>query len=519
MKLNPNQKIEISHDILAREVYARIDADEKMRLKITQFLRDRYDYYAEAGALLDKKDLDYIDPYLEKVQVSPEQIAFIKESRREAAAKARRRQRRNLAIGTVLALAAVVSIFFGIQANQKAKDAREAQNDALAQKESALAEKKKAETATKEAEAAKQTAQEKEKEAKASALTAKTQRERAEATLNSLNQTRQQVVDVLIEQSQNLILELKYEEAFSKLKTANTLLKNYRPLGQAFMEMTFFYSETYQFEQAGAALDKTIALFGRSGLNKPTLIRQDTFLYLKDMRSILSKLDAQHTGNIQNKYFPEMLAVPAGKLDTIPIASFRMAKYETTNWQYSLFCRSSRKDSIERTRESWPLEGNIPVVNVSWEDALRYCNWLNHRLQLGKTYSDATENANWDSSAKGYRLPTEAEWEYAARGGPKQTTYLYSGSEKIDSVAWYYNNSNGRPHPGGRKMGNNLDLFDLSGNVWEWCWDKRSSAGSDRVIRGGSWLNYAGYCEVSYWDPSYPDIRGNFIGFRCVFPL
>ncbi|MEZ5039547.1 MAG: SUMF1/EgtB/PvdO family nonheme iron enzyme [Saprospiraceae bacterium] len=519
MKLNPNQKIEISHDILAREVYARIDAGEKMRLKITQFLRDRYDYYVEAGALLDKKDLDYIALYLEKVQVSPEQTAFIKESRREVAAKARRRQRRNLAIGTVLALATVVSIFFGIQADQKAKDAREAQVEALAQKASALAAKGEAEIATKEAETAKQTAQEKEKEARASALTAETQRQRAEATLNSLNQTRQQVVDVLIEQSQGLILELNYEEAFHKLKTANTLLKNYRPLGQAFMEMVFFYSATYQLEQAGAALDKTIALFGRSGLNKPTLIRQDTFLYLKGMRSILSKLDAQHAAMIQNKYFPEMVTVPAGSLDTIQIASFRMAKYETTNWQYNLFCLSSGQDSIERTRERWPLEGNVPVVKVSWTDALRYCNWLNGHLGLDKTYSDATKNANWNPSAKGYRLPTEAEWEYAARGGPQQAVYKYSGSDDEDSVAWYDGNSNSRPHPVGGKMGNNLDLFDLSGNVWEWCWDKWSSGGTYRGLRGGSWLTNAVRCEVSNLNSGIPGLHDNFIGFRCVFPL
>ena len=123
MPLNPRQRIEIAHDILAREVYARIDADEKMRLKIAQFLRDRYDYYVESGALLDKKDLAYIDPYLEKVEVSEEQAVFLAESRREVAATERRRKWIIGAILGVLLAAAVVSLFFGIRSNQKAREA------------------------------------------------------------------------------------------------------------------------------------------------------------------------------------------------------------------------------------------------------------------------------------------------------------------------------------------------------------------------------------------------------------
>ncbi len=94
MNLKPNQKIEIAHDILAREVYARIDAAEKMRLKAAQFLRDRYEYYQTTQVLLDKKDLNYLSPYLERVQLSPEQALFINESRREVGAKARRMWRR-----------------------------------------------------------------------------------------------------------------------------------------------------------------------------------------------------------------------------------------------------------------------------------------------------------------------------------------------------------------------------------------------------------------------------------------
>lgn len=117
MNLNLKQKIEISHDILASEVYARIDADEKMRLKIIQFLQDRYDYYVETGTLLDKKDLEYIGPYVDKVQLKAVQANFIKQSKREVEAKTLKRRWRNLIIGSILVIAAVVSTFFAIKLN------------------------------------------------------------------------------------------------------------------------------------------------------------------------------------------------------------------------------------------------------------------------------------------------------------------------------------------------------------------------------------------------------------------
>ena len=152
-----------------------------------------------------------------------------------------------------------------------------------------------------------------------------------------------------------------------------------------------------------------------------------------------------------------------------------------------------------------------PVERVSWNDCQNFIKKLNSLT--GRTF----------------RLPTEAEWEYAARGGNKSLHYKYSGSDNIDEVAWYNNNSGRSTHAVGTKSPNELGIYDMSGNVWEWCSDwyggysagaqtnpQGPSSGSYRVLRGGSWINYAGNCRVSirsYDDPGNSNI--NF-GLRLI---
>ena len=152
-----------------------------------------------------------------------------------------------------------------------------------------------------------------------------------------------------------------------------------------------------------------------------------------------------------------------------------------------------------------------PVERVSWNDCQNFIKKLNSLT--GRTF----------------RLPTEAEWEYAARGGNKSRHYKYSGSDNIDDVAWHDGNSGGSTHAVGTKAANELGIYDLSGNVWEWCSDwygfynegaqtnpQGPSSGSDRVLRGGCWCYFAWYCRVSYRNGYDPNYSSYYYGLRLV---
>ena len=154
---------------------------------------------------------------------------------------------------------------------------------------------------------------------------------------------------------------------------------------------------------------------------------------------------------------------------------------------------------------------NYPMYYVSWEDCQEFITKLNAL------------------TGKNFRLPTEAEWEFAARGGNKSCGYKYSGSNTLSNVAWYDDNSGSQTHPVGTKSPNELGIYDMSGNVWEWCSDwygnySSSSqynptgpySGSGRVFRGGCWLNGARICRVSYRGGNYPTDRNVNLGLRLA---
>ncbi len=190
------------------------------------------------------------------------------------------------------------------------------------------------------------------------------------------------------------------------------------------------------------------------------------------------------------------------------VSDFYMGKYEVTQkqWQEIMGKNPSRFQGCD----------DCPVENVNWPDIQEFITKLNQK------------------TGKNYRLPTEAEWEYAARGGNKSQGYKYAGSNDINAVAWHHDNSNSKTHPVGQKLPNELGLYDMTGNVWEWCDDwydaypagdsnkvynnpRGSSSDTFRGSRGGAWSIYAKFCRVSIRNYFSYGNKGDDLGFRLCY--
>ncbi len=186
----------------------------------------------------------------------------------------------------------------------------------------------------------------------------------------------------------------------------------------------------------------------------------------------------------------------------VTLSNYLIGKYEVTQKLWSVV--------MDNNFSSFKGD-DLPVERVDWDDVQKFIQKLNQK------------------TAKEYRLPTEAEWEYAAKGGQNSSCKIYSGSDIINEVAWFDLNSWSTTHSVGRKNANELGIFDMSGNIWEWCSDlydeynkeiqnnpQGALSSNCRVIRGGSWLNQSQACRVSNRDFSFPNVRSKNMGFRLA---
>ena len=220
-------------------------------------------------------------------------------------------------------------------------------------------------------------------------------------------------------------------------------------------------------------------------------------------------------------------SLPGMKFVTIPSGSFRMGSNDGDKVErpvHTVNISSFQMMTTEVTQAQWQavmgsnpsnFKGdNLPVEQVSWDDCHEFISKLNQR-----------------DPGKGYRLPTEAEWEYACRAG--STTMYYNGDNysDLDRIAWYYNNSDRKTHPVGQKLPNAWGLYDTLGNVWEWCEDWfhenyngapsdgsawRSPSGNLRVLRSGSWYDPPNFCQIAFRDRYPPNHKLYQTGFRLV---
>lgn len=227
---------------------------------------------------------------------------------------------------------------------------------------------------------------------------------------------------------------------------------------------------------------------------------------------------------------------PAAPGSLVTLRNFYIGKFEITFEEYDFFCKETNRP---RPSDSGWGRDRMPASNVSWWDAVEFANWRSEKAKLQKAYiiEKATQDpSTWkvtcDFLSDGFRLPTEAEWEYAAKGGKLTKGTEYAGGEAADinSVGSYLLNSQKQPYDVGKKAPNELQAFDMSGNLEEWCWDIYSadpkaeryeplgpSSGNERTLRGGSWFDPDfQLLKVTARKAALPLIRKDYIGFRLA---
>jgi formylglycine-generating enzyme required for sulfatase activity len=260
---------------------------------------------------------------------------------------------------------------------------------------------------------------------------------------------------------------------------------------------------------------------GDVGKNISAGDKKITWKVLEEQESFVGEnIKFKVEAEVRKSFEPEMVFVEGGTFQmgnssgnsfekpvhSVTLSSFNMGKYEVTQAQWQAVMGSNPSNF-------WRCD-NCPLEKASWLEVQQYIQKLN--AQTGKNY----------------RLPTEAEWEYAAKGGKESKGYTYSGSNDINAVAWYRDNSGSETHVVGTKQANELGIFDMSGNVWEWCSDwsgnyssnsvtnpKGTLRGAYRVLRGGGWNCYAFDCRPSYRIGFIPDDKHYDYGFRLVLPV
>ncbi|MBW7874343.1 MAG: formylglycine-generating enzyme family protein, partial [Ignavibacteria bacterium] len=269
----------------------------------------------------------------------------------------------------------------------------------------------------------------------------------------------------------------------------------------------------------------------------------------REMANSQFQTDAKSGNEIKTKTGMELVSVEGGTfrmgsdegdsdekpIHQVTLDSFLIGKYPVTQAQW---------ESVMGNNRSEFKGSKLPVENIRWYDAVEFCNRLSELEGLDPYYIIREREATgfWKSlmgsteivvecsgNSNGYRLPTEAEWEYAARGGNRTRNYKYSGSDNTGAVAWYDGNSGDKTHAVGLKQPNEIGIYDMSGNVYEWCWDwkgdytspsqtnpKGPSSGEYRVLRGGCWYSVARNCRVANRGSSMPGFRNSSLGFRLA---
>jgi len=321
---------------------------------------------------------------------------------------------------------------------------------------------------------------------------------------------------------------------YNETKAVGTLLANelgIHDMSGNVWEWCWDASSSSRRRRGGSSFESaSSSTIGTRGTLLPNLFQTSTgFRLARNLPTVVEKLPYVRGGTL----------VTANSLNGTAVAALRVGKYEVTGAEWTAGRTWALANGYTNLASGASSGDNHPVRQVSWYDAVKWCNAMSEKEGFAPVYtvngtvyrtgefgSTGSSVVTANSTANGYRLPTEAQWEWAARGGRLSANSTYSGGNDLNAVGWYWDNSINSPWelfddgrgtwPVGQKAANELGLHDMSGNVWEWCWDAWNS-GTNRSRRGGSWIFNAPNCAVDYRDDNYnPDGRENYIGFRVV---
>lgn len=374
------------------------------------------------------------------------------------------------------------------------------------------------------------------------------------------------------------IMYLEFSSAWKSCSTAVALQSSEKQaevgpgLLKRLQELAFFFLESGNFFLAVSSLNLTRQFEKAKKSSKFWSFSEEEWAQVNEtqkktvhqkLTKCIQSINKDYFQELWDRYYPKLLPVPGGtfqmgnkaELDGPPewkvaqpgipihpvtLNDFRIGKTPMTNWQIKLFIKATKR------KKGNPIvgqQGNHPASGFSWFDAIAYCNWLSQRMGLEPVYQiedmpldandlesqieDWTAIPNW--KANGFRLATEAEWEYAARGGQLSKDYIYSGGNQPNEVCWYSQNSKRSTHPVGLKKSNELGLYDMSGLMFEWCWDWQgdyeegpaenptgAKTGIKRVFRGGSFNGEVYQMQAARRDGGEPFSRNRRFGFRIA---
>lgn len=386
-----------------------------------------------------------------------------------------------------------------------------------------------------------------------------------------INNTKQ-AIDLLLESAKQHLYQLDVEKALGQLQVAARFKQEGEKVSKKLLEIVFFYNiiaNKNTIETRYKAVDlfrEALTLVNHEQLLK----RVDNFgkerLDKDRLGNLIHEYDPAIYKQLYTKYFPVMIDIEAGNYQTTPkasdnsrvlnidISAFRLAKYPITFSQFGLYCRAKGKNIHDHV-SSWGIKGDTPIINVSWYDAIDYCNWLSKILKHAPAYRTSVADDRFKGSAKqiywqglaesrqdnrlpqldGFRLPTSAEWEYAARSAGAEDL-IYAGSNDLNEVGHYQSNASESTAAIGKFPPNKKGLFDMSGNVWEWCWDwykTESSANlhllnptgpteatdEGKLIRGGGYNSIDEACAINSRYFAHPGAQKKDTGFRVAHTI